>query len=171
MIQNKWTLLKYNNSIISSIGTQLSSKPLSIDFLDNFPYPNYPYLSEYVLFVNCVVIVYLFDFRWLDDNESKENGSRSQPSNGDRDYTTRDEDEESYDIAKPGKPSFYHTITQFYNACLLAFKEKCITKIVVTKKQMSRDVLLNKCIQTSFLDDIRSIKLSLPLRTLYLSGC
>jgi hypothetical protein len=63
--------------------------------------------------VNCVVIVCLFDFWRLDDNESKENGSRSQPSNGDGDYTTRDEDEESYDIAK------------FYIACLLAFKEKC----------------------------------------------
>jgi hypothetical protein len=36
---------------------------------------------------------------------------------------------------------------------------------------MSRDVLLNKCIQTFFLDAIKSIKLSLPLRTLFLSGC
>jgi hypothetical protein len=75
-----------------------------------------------VLFVNCVVIVCLFTFLRLDDNKSKENGSRSQPSHGDGDYTTRDEDEEAYDIAKPGKPSFDHTITQFYNACLLAFK-------------------------------------------------
>jgi hypothetical protein len=36
---------------------------------------------------------------------------------------------------------------------------------------MSRDVLLNKCIQPIFLDSIKSIKLSLPLRTLFLSGC
>jgi hypothetical protein len=75
-----------------------------------------------VLFVNCVVIVCLFTFLRLDDNESKENGSRSQQSNGDGDYTTRDEDEEAYDLAKPGKPSFDHTLTQFYNAGLLTFK-------------------------------------------------
>jgi hypothetical protein len=75
-----------------------------------------------VLFVNCVVIVCLFAFLRLDDNESKENGSQSQQSNSDGDYTTRDEDKEAYDLAKPGKPSFDHTITQFYNACLLAFK-------------------------------------------------
>jgi hypothetical protein len=96
---------------------------LSIDFLDRSPYPKYPYLLKFVLRVNCVVIVCLFDFRRLDDNESKENGSRSQPGNGDGDYTTRDEDEEDYfDIAKRGKPSFDHTITQLYNAYLLAFK-------------------------------------------------
>jgi hypothetical protein len=59
---------------------------------------------------------------------SKGNGSRSQPSNGDGVYPTRDEDEEAYDIAKPGKSSFDHTITQFSNACLLAFKEKCMLK-------------------------------------------
>ena len=60
-----------------------------------------------MLFVNCVVIVCLFASQRLDDNESKENGSRSQPGNGDGDYTTRDEGEEDYfDIAKPGKPSF-----------------------------------------------------------------
>jgi hypothetical protein len=63
IIQKKQTLLKYNNSIISSIRTPLFSKPLSINFLDSFPYPNYPYLSEYVLFVNCGVIVCLFDFQ------------------------------------------------------------------------------------------------------------
>jgi hypothetical protein len=63
--------------------------------------------------------------RW---QRSKENGPQSQPSNGDGDYPTRDEDEECYEIAKPGKPSFDHTITQFYNACLLAFKQKCILK-------------------------------------------
>jgi hypothetical protein len=34
------TLPIYNNSIISSIETQLSSKSLSIDFLDCFPYPS-----------------------------------------------------------------------------------------------------------------------------------
>jgi hypothetical protein len=59
-----------------------------------------------VLFVNCVVMVCLFAFRWLDDNEIKENGSRSQPSNGDGDYPTQDEDEDYFYIAKPGKPSF-----------------------------------------------------------------
>jgi hypothetical protein len=68
------------------------------------------------------MIVCLFTFLRLDDNESKENGSWSQPSNGDGDYPTRDEDEEAYDFANQGKPSFDHTITQFYNACLLAFK-------------------------------------------------
>jgi hypothetical protein len=31
-------------------------------------------------------------------------------------------------FANQGKPSFDHTLTQFYNACLLAFKEKCILK-------------------------------------------
>jgi hypothetical protein len=74
-----------------------------------------------VLLVNCVVIVCLFDFRRLDDNESKENGSRSQPRNGDGDQSIKDKDEDYFDFAKPGKPSFDHTITQFYNACLLAF--------------------------------------------------
>ena len=75
-----------------------------------------------MLLVNCVVIVCLFAFQRLDDNESKENGSRSQPRNGDGDQSIKDEDEDYFDIAKPGKPSFDHTITQFYNACLLAFK-------------------------------------------------
>jgi hypothetical protein len=79
-----------------------------------------------VLFVNCVVIVCFF--LWLDDNESKENGSRSQQSNGDGDDTTQDEDEDQYEAAKPGKPSFDHIITQFYNACLPTFEEKCILK-------------------------------------------
>jgi hypothetical protein len=50
-------------------------------------------IVESVWFVNCLVIVCLFV-------------SRSQPSNGDGDYSIRDEDEELYDIAKPGKPSF-----------------------------------------------------------------
>jgi hypothetical protein len=67
-------------------------------------------------------------FRQLEDKESKENGSWSQPSNGDGDYSTQDEDEDQYDAAKPRKPSFDHTITQFYNACLPTFKEKCILK-------------------------------------------
>jgi hypothetical protein len=57
-----------------------------------------------MLFVNCVVIICLFSFRRLDDNESKVNGSRSQPINGNGDYTPRDE--ECYDIAQPCKPSF-----------------------------------------------------------------
>jgi hypothetical protein len=75
-----------------------------------------------MLFVNCVVMyAYLFSRR-LDHNPSKEDGSRSQSRNGDGDYSTPEEDEEYSDIAKPGKPSFDHTITQFYNACLLAFK-------------------------------------------------
>jgi hypothetical protein len=104
MIQNKWTLLKYSHSIISSIETQSSSKLLSIDFLDRFPYPSI-LCSEYVLLVNCGVIVCFFTFLRLDDNESKDNGPRSQPRNGDRDYTSRDEDEDCYDIAQPGKPS------------------------------------------------------------------
>jgi hypothetical protein len=40
------------------------------------------------------------------------------------------EEEEDYPrhFANQGKPSFDHTITQFYNACLLAFKEKCTLK-------------------------------------------
>jgi hypothetical protein len=72
--------------------------------------------------VNCVVIVCLFVSRRLEDNESKENGSRSQPGNGDGDQSIKDEDEDYFDFAQPGKPSFDHTITQFYNACVLAFK-------------------------------------------------
>jgi hypothetical protein len=53
----------------------IQSKPLSIDFLDRSPYPKYPYLLEYVLLVNCLVIVCVFIFQRLDDKESKENGS------------------------------------------------------------------------------------------------
>jgi hypothetical protein len=53
------------------------------------------------MFGDCM---YLF-FQRLDDNESKENGSRSQPRNGDGDQSTEDEDEDYFDIAKPGKPS------------------------------------------------------------------
>jgi hypothetical protein len=71
----------------------------------SFPLPKYPYCSKYVLFVNCVVIVCLFTFLRLDVNESRENGSRSQPRNGEGDYTSRDEDEDYYNIAQPGKPS------------------------------------------------------------------
>jgi hypothetical protein len=61
----------------------------------SFLLPKYPY-SEYVLFVNCVVIVCLFTFLRLDDNESKENGSRSQPRNGDGDQSIKDEDEDYF---------------------------------------------------------------------------
>jgi hypothetical protein len=53
-----------------------------------------------------VVIVCLFAFRQLDANESKDNGSQSQPGNGDGDYTTWDKDEECYDISQPDEPSF-----------------------------------------------------------------
>jgi hypothetical protein len=59
-----------------------------------------------VLFVNCVVIVCLFAFRRLDDNESKENGSRSPPRNGDGDQSIQDEDEDYFHFANQGKPSF-----------------------------------------------------------------
>jgi hypothetical protein len=38
------------------------------------------------------------------------------------DYYYQEEEEYPGHFAKPGKPSFDHTITQFYNACLLAFK-------------------------------------------------
>jgi hypothetical protein len=54
----------------------------------------------------CLVIVCLFVSRRLDDNKIKEDGSQSQPSNGDGDYSTQDEDEDYFDIVKPGKPSF-----------------------------------------------------------------
>jgi hypothetical protein len=47
----------------------------------------------------------------LDDNEVRRMDPEVKASNGDGDYTTRDEDEECYDIAQPGKPSFDHTIT------------------------------------------------------------
>ena len=67
-----------------------------------------------MLFVNCVVIVCLFTFLRLDDNESKENGSRSQPRNGDGDQSIKDEDEDYFDFAKPGKPSF-----DSYSKCLV----------------------------------------------------
>jgi hypothetical protein len=53
-----------------------------------------------------VVIVCLFSFWWLDDNEGKENGFRSSPRNGDGNQSTQDEDEDYFDFAKPGKPSF-----------------------------------------------------------------
>jgi hypothetical protein len=59
-----------------------------------------------VLFVNCVVIVCLLSFQRLDVNGNKENGSRSPPRNGDGDQSTQDEDEDYFDFAKPGKPSF-----------------------------------------------------------------
>ena len=64
--------------------------------------------------MNCVVIVCLFDLRRLDDNESKENGSRSPPRNGDGDQSIKDEDEDYFDFAKPGKPSF-----ESYSKCLV----------------------------------------------------
>jgi hypothetical protein len=63
--------------------------------------------------VNCVVIVCLFDLRRLDDNESKENGSRSPPRNGDGDQSIQDEDEDYFDFANQGKPSF-----ESYSHCL-----------------------------------------------------
>jgi hypothetical protein len=50
--------------------------------------------------------LYVFIFQRLDDKESKENGSRSPPRNGEGDQSTEDEDEDYFDIAKPGKPSF-----------------------------------------------------------------
>ena len=67
-----------------------------------------------MLFVNGVVIVCLFAFQRLDDNESKENGSRSQPRNGDGDQSIQDEDEDYFDFAKPGKLSF-----ESYSKCLV----------------------------------------------------
>jgi hypothetical protein len=69
-----------------------------------------------MLLVNCVVIIFLFSFRRLEDNESKENGSQSPPRNGDGDQSTQDEDEDYFDFAKPGKPSFEsYPNTQFSN--------------------------------------------------------
>jgi hypothetical protein len=59
-----------------------------------------------VWFVNCLVIVCLFISQRLDDKESKENGSRSPPRNGDGDQSIKDEDEDYFNFAKPGKPSF-----------------------------------------------------------------
>jgi hypothetical protein len=56
--------------------------------------------------VNGVVIVCLFISQRLDDKESKENGSGSPPRNGDGGQSTQDEDEDYFDFAKPGKPSF-----------------------------------------------------------------
>jgi hypothetical protein len=61
---------------------------------------------ECVWFVNCLVIVCLFISRWLDDKESKENGSQSPPRNGDGDQPIQDEVEDSFDIAKLAKPPF-----------------------------------------------------------------
>jgi hypothetical protein len=59
-----------------------------------------------VLFVNCVVIVCLFIFRRLDDKESKENGSRSQPRNGNGDQSIKDEDEDYFEFAEPRQAIF-----------------------------------------------------------------
>jgi hypothetical protein len=59
-----------------------------------------------MLLVNCVVIVCLFAFRRLDDNESQEKESWSPPRNGDGDQLTQDEDKDYFYIAKRGKPSF-----------------------------------------------------------------
>jgi hypothetical protein len=84
-----------------------------------------------MLFVNCVLIVCLFTFLRLDINESKENGSRSQPRNGDGDYTRRDEDENYYDIAQPGKPSFEsYPIPIFQIAYFLVFKLNCMVELL-----------------------------------------
>jgi hypothetical protein len=60
-----------------------------------------------VLFVNFVVIVCLFISQRLDDKESKENGPRSPPRNGEGDPSIKDEDEDYFEFAKPGKPSFH----------------------------------------------------------------
>jgi hypothetical protein len=59
-----------------------------------------------VWFLNCLVIVCLFISRRLDNKESKDNGSRSAPRNGDGDQSIQDKVEDYFDIAKPGKPSF-----------------------------------------------------------------
>ena len=61
----------------------------------------------------CGDCMYLL-FRRLDDKESKENGSRSPPRNGDGDQSIKDEDEDYFDFAKPGKPSF-----ESYSKCLV----------------------------------------------------
>jgi hypothetical protein len=59
------------------------------------------------------------------------NGSRSQPSNGDGDYPTQDEDEDYFDIAKPGKPSFEsYPIPIFQIAYLLFFNLNCMTELL-----------------------------------------
>ena len=65
-------------------------------------------------FVKCLVIVCIYFFQRLDDKESKENGSRSPPRNGDGDQSTRDEDEDYFDFAKQVKPSF-----ESYSKCLV----------------------------------------------------
>jgi hypothetical protein len=62
-----------------------------------------------VLFVNYVVIVCLFVSRRLDNYESKEDESRSQPRNEYGDYSTQVENEDFYKIAKPDKPSLDHS--------------------------------------------------------------
>jgi hypothetical protein len=51
------------------------------------------------------MIVCLFISQLIDDKESKENGSRSPPRNGDGNQSTQDEDEDYFNIAKRGKPS------------------------------------------------------------------
>jgi hypothetical protein len=84
-----------------------------------------------VLLVSGVVIVCLFTFLRLDVNESKENGSRSQPRNGDGNYTSGDEDEDCYDIAQPGKPSFEsYPIPIFQIAYFLVFKLNCMIELL-----------------------------------------
>jgi hypothetical protein len=71
---------------------------------------------EYVYFVNCLVIVCLFISWRLDDKQNKENGSRSQPNTGDADDSTQDEDEDYFEFANQGKPSFEsYPNTQFSN--------------------------------------------------------
>jgi hypothetical protein len=70
--------------------------------------------------MNRVVIICLHVSRWLDDNESKQDGSQSQPRNWYGDYSTRDEDEDQYDIAMPDKPYFEsYPIPSSLIACLL----------------------------------------------------
>jgi hypothetical protein len=91
----------------------IKSKPLSIASLDKF-LTLVSLLVECVWFVNCLVIVCVFIFPRLDDKESKENGSRSPPRNRDGDQSIKDEDEDYFDFAKPGKPSF-----ESYFTCLV----------------------------------------------------
>jgi hypothetical protein len=58
--------------------------------------------------------LYVFIFQRLDNKESKENGSQSPPRNGDGDQSIKDEDEDYFDFAKPGKPS-----VESYSKCLV----------------------------------------------------
>jgi hypothetical protein len=51
--------------------------------------------------------------------------AEEEPDEG---YYQEEEGDYPGHFANQGKPSFDHTLTQFYNACLLGFKEKCILK-------------------------------------------